>query len=235
MVDTFSPGLRLRKPEVAANEDVWAPLLNDDMITLLETGIAGVTSLDVSAGATLTQNDGAPDQSRAMFIRATGAPGSLQLLTLPAITKLYVIINEMDFAVAVSELGFPGIIVNSGQVTTLHCEAGDRTREVEQFGASVDDPGLVNNTFTFDIPAANGGAGTTAAVEYCPHNGCPSFGQYDIAITCLPPSSTPCASHKNFRDDANAKSLTFEAENFHVFWPAGFEDSFLVASSWVTM
>ena len=166
MVDTFSPGLRLRKPEVAANEDAWAPLLNDDMIVLLETGIAGALSIDVSAGATLTQNDGATDQSRNMFIRATGAPGSLQILTLPAISKLYVIINEMDFAVAVSQSGFPGIIINSGQVTTLYCEAGVSTREVQQFGASVDDPGLVNSTFTFNVPAANGGAGTTVAVEY---------------------------------------------------------------------
>ncbi len=72
----------------------------------------------------------------------------------------------MDFAVAVSESGFPGIIVNSGQVTTLHCEAGDRTREVQQFGESIDDPGLVNSTFTFNVPAANGGGGTSVAVEY---------------------------------------------------------------------
>ena len=167
MVDTFSPGLRLRKPEVAANEDLWAPLLNDDMITLLETGIAGATSVDITGGTVvLTQNDGAPDESRNMFIRVTGTPGSLQLLTLPALSKLYVIINEADFQIAVSQSGFPGILIDSGQVTTLYCEAGVRTREVQQFGESVDDPGILNSTFTFNVPAANGGAGTSVAVEY---------------------------------------------------------------------
>ncbi len=167
MVDTFSPGLRLRKPEVAANEDVWAPLLNDDMITLLETGIAGLTTVDTTGGGVvLTQNDGAPDQSRAMFLRVIGTPGALQIVTLPALTKLYVVINDSDFQVAISESGFPGQLIDSGQVTTVHCEAGDRTREVQQFGESVDDPGLVNSTFTFNVPAANGGAGTTVAVEY---------------------------------------------------------------------
>ncbi len=168
MVDTFSTNLRLRKPEVAANEDAWAPLLNDDMITLLETGIAGLSTVDVTGGGVvLTSNDGAPDTSRAMFLRVIGTPGATQIVTFPpGINKLYTVIVESDDQVAFSESGFPGILVDPGQTASLFQVGGVATYEVEQFGEAIDDPGTVNNTFTFDVPAANGGAGTTVAVEW---------------------------------------------------------------------
>jgi len=172
MVDTYTNSLRLTKPEVGANDDSWGPLLNDGMISLLEAGVAGVTTVDVTAGdVVLTANNGAADQARAMILRVIGTPPFIRLLTIPSVSKLYFVINETDQEVA---LVGPGTeIVNGGQNSTLFVNIGhipvinviDQS-DIAASQQTITDPQSPNDSFTFDIPGANGGAGTTAGVEY---------------------------------------------------------------------
>ena len=172
MVDTFTTSLRLRKPEVGANDDTWGPLLNDGMISLLETGVAGVTVIDVTASdVVLTTANGAADEARAMILRVTGTAGVFRIVDAPDVTKLYFIINEADDEVF---MRFGGAIqtVNPGQTATLFNSPGSIPQiltidqDVGYRPNTITDPQSPNDTFTFNIPAANGGAGTTAAVEY---------------------------------------------------------------------
>ena len=75
----------------------------------------------------------------------------------------------------------------------------------------------------------------TVLVEYFSHKGLPSFGYIDIASTLLLPILTFMASHINFLEDANAKSLTFCALNFQVFFVSNLCFSLSTASSCVDM
>ncbi len=172
MVDTFTNSLRLRKPEVGANDDTWGPLLNDGMISLLETGVAGVTVVDVTASdVVLTTANGAADEARAMILRVIGTPPFIRIVDAPDVTKLYFIINETDEEMAI-RFGAQIQIVNPGQIATLFNSPGSIPQiltidqDVGYRPNTITDPQSPNDTFTFNIPAANGGAGTTAAVEY---------------------------------------------------------------------
>lgn len=171
MADTFTSSLKLRKPEVGANDDAWGPLLNTDMITLLETGVAGVSVIDVTAGnVVLTSNDGAPDQARAMILRVIGTPGTLRLITIPSVTKLYFVINESDDEVAL--IGPGTEIINPGLTCAFFISIGTIPviltidQDTGELPNVIIDPQDPNDSFTFNIPAANGGAGTSVAVEH---------------------------------------------------------------------
>ncbi len=172
MVDTFTNSLRLRKPEVGANDDTWGPLLNDDMTALLEAGVAGVTTVDVTASdVVLTALNGAPDQARAMILRCIGTPPFIRIVDVPATSKLYFVINETDEEIAIR--GGGGIeIVNPGVNAAVFNSPGSIPimnivdQDTGGLPNTITDPQSPNDTFTFNIPAANGGAGTTAAVEY---------------------------------------------------------------------
>ena len=173
MVDTFTGSLRLRKPEVAANEDTWGPLLNDDMTALLEAGVAGVTVVDVTAAdVVLTVVNGGVDEARAMILRVIGTPPFVRIVDAPNVSKLYFILNESSEEVFI-RFGVSIQVVNPGQNTTLFNSPGgipqiltiDQDTGVSQPN-TITDPQSPNDTFTFNIPAANGGAGTSVAVEH---------------------------------------------------------------------
>ncbi len=173
MVDTFTSRLRLRKPEVGANNDSWGPLLNDGMISLAEASVAGVTLIDVTAGdVVLTTANGAADEARAMILRITGTAGLFRIVDVPDVSKLYFIINEADDEIFM-RAGGAIIAVNPGQTPALMNVPGSIPQwltidqDVGYLPNTITDPqGPTNDSFTFNIPAANGGAGTTAAVEY---------------------------------------------------------------------
>jgi len=172
MVDTYTNSLRLTKPEVGANDDTWGPLLNDGMISLVEAAVAGVTVVDVTAGdVVLTTANGAADEARAMIIRITGTAGVFRIIDVPDVSKLYFVINEADDEVFF-RAGGAITTVNPGQTPALFHVPGaipewqHVDQDVGYLPNTITDPQSPNDTFTFDIPAANGGAGTTAAVEY---------------------------------------------------------------------
>ncbi len=172
MVDTFTSSLRLRKPEVAANEDTWGPLLNDDMTALLESGVAGVTVVDVTAAdVVLTVVNGGVDEARAMILRVIGTPPFVRIVDAPNVSKLYFILNESSEEVFM-RFGAAIQVVNPGQNTTLFNSPGGipQILTIDQDTGDqpnfIRDPQSPNDSFTFNVPAANGGAGTTASVEW---------------------------------------------------------------------
>lgn len=106
MVDTYSPRLRFTKPEIGANNNTWGALLNG-MIDLVDTAIAGATSITVTGNVTLTTADGLADQARASALILNGSPTSAFSVTIPAGTKFYIVQN------------------NTGQSATIQYSAGN--------------------------------------------------------------------------------------------------------------
>lgn len=95
MADTFTTNLRLRKPQINANNNAWGPLLNE-MITDLDAAIAGFYAASVTAGnVTLTSSNGIDDQARRMIIYATGSQSvTTRTITVPDTNKLYLLVND---------------------------------------------------------------------------------------------------------------------------------------------
>lgn len=119
MVDTFTDLLRLRKPEVGANDDAWAPPttggLNDGVIGLLDEAMAQAASIDVTGGnVTLTKSNGISDTHRPFFLQVSGTPGVARDVTVPdpPTSKLYVVENLSDSQVTIKTVSGTGVMLN---------------------------------------------------------------------------------------------------------------------------
>ncbi len=172
MVDTFTPSLRLTEPEISANFDAWAALLNTGMIGLLDDAIAGETVVDVTAGnVTLTRNDGATDQARAMFIRVIGTPGTTRFITTSLSddvpSKLYIVTNDSDSTVTLSP-GGTGLAVNAGAVAMMYGVTPSLGMfEITQVGDYIEElGGTTLGQLTLDILPTPGGGDVTVSCQF---------------------------------------------------------------------
>ena len=172
MADTYTTNLRLRKIEVGAKEDAWAPPssagLNDGVAGLLDDAIAGVSEIDVGSGdVTLTASSGVSDNQRSMFLRATGAPGTPRSITVPdtPTAKLYVVQNETDDVVTVKTVSGSGVAIPVGERKLMEVDAtADDVQEVDVTGNIVTTPSAWS-TVLCDIADAAAGD-TQVTVRY---------------------------------------------------------------------
>ena len=70
--------LRLTKQGDGENPNSWGQILNDGVISLADSAVAGYTQVSVGSttSVALTQNNGSSDQSRSAFLEFTGSIGS---------------------------------------------------------------------------------------------------------------------------------------------------------------
>lgn len=172
MVDTYTPSLRLTEPEISANNDAWAALLNAGMIALLDDAIAGETVIDVTGGnVTLTENDGASDEARAMFIRVIGTPGVTRnvITTLGGAvpSKLYIVTNNSDGIVNIGPAPGTALSIDPGQITMCYADvAAGGMFEIASEGDVVQSISGNMGTLTLDILPTPGGGDVTVAAEF---------------------------------------------------------------------
>ena len=163
MVDTFTPNLRLRKPEVGANDGLWAPLINTDLVDLIEAAIAGESVVDVTAGnVALTEVNGGADTSRAMFLRVTGTPGVTRTVTTTTTPKLYVVKNDSNASVIIAPAaGATTLTILSGRSTMVYVDPGVGVFEVTTSGSYVAAATAAMTAITLDIDISIAGDTTT--------------------------------------------------------------------------
>lgn len=90
MADTTSPLLGLLLMGTGGDNNAWGTNLNNQVFTLIENAIAGVTSLSVSGGShTLTATE-----SRSATIGLSGTLSASQILIVPSTAKKWTFINQ---------------------------------------------------------------------------------------------------------------------------------------------
>lgn len=116
-MSAFTESLRLVKQDVGENDQIWGDALNSGFIDLVDAGVAGLVTVDMNGGDTsLTDEDGAPSEARAMFIKLDGFPAGPSTLTVPRRSKLYAIFNETSQIITVKPLGGVGDTINTQEV-----------------------------------------------------------------------------------------------------------------------
>lgn len=124
MTDTFTSSQRFTKQQVATNRLVWGTILNSGLIDLLDEALARAATIDVTAGnVTLTDNDGASSEARAMTLLVTGAPGAVRTIFVPTRQKVYTVHNACGQTVTVRTSVGTGIQVLNGTRATLFVDA----------------------------------------------------------------------------------------------------------------
>ena len=109
MSSTYTSRLRLVKQGDGDNPNTWGTVLNDGMISLVDDAIAGYTTVELGAAATVTLSaiDGAGDVPRNAFLELKGSVGGSHntiSMIIPAQSKGYVINNKVSANTTASDI-----------------------------------------------------------------------------------------------------------------------------------
>ena len=133
MASSYTSRIRLTKQADGENPNTWGTILNNQVIDLLDDAIASYTTISIGSAATvtLTENEGAADQSRSAFIELTGSVGGANntiSLIIPAKSKSYVINNKVSANTTASDIvkmktaGGDGYDIELGAVGLVICD-----------------------------------------------------------------------------------------------------------------
>jgi hypothetical protein len=106
----------------------WGTLVNTSITALLDSAVAGTTTLSSDADVTLTTTTEATNQARQAILLCTGSRAALRTITAPAQSKTYVIINTTTGGFGVKIVGVgptTGVTVPNGKVFMVAWNGSD--------------------------------------------------------------------------------------------------------------
>jgi hypothetical protein len=118
MTINYTTLLGLAKPVTGTEANTWGTVVNDEITSLLDTAVAGTTTLSSDADVTLTTTTGAANQARQAIILWTAGGTTLRTITAPAQSKAYVVINKTSSTQSIKLVGVgptTGVTIIAGE------------------------------------------------------------------------------------------------------------------------
>jgi len=162
-MSTYSPSLRIELITTGDQAGTWGNTTNTNLGTLIESSIAGYTSVAVaSANQAFTALNGAPDEARHMTIALTTSTGANFAVYAPPAEKTYVIYNASSYTATIYNSTVLGNTTAAG--TGVAIPAG-KTMTVWTEGTNfrVQNDHLPSLTLTTPLAVAQGGTGVTTS------------------------------------------------------------------------
>lgn len=100
MADEYTTVLGITKIEQGGYFNAWHTPANL-VFEMLADAIAGETALALTGDTTLTVTNGADDSGRAYFIRVSSSDQHDRVITVPAASKTYVLVNDSAYRVKI--------------------------------------------------------------------------------------------------------------------------------------
>jgi hypothetical protein len=119
-----------------------------------------------TADYTLSSNNGAADEARAMVLNLTGTPGAARNVICPAVSKVYVVYNNTGYAQTLKTSAGTGISVPNGSTAFLRCDGTNVVAATNYFGSL---------TLGAALPVASGGTGAVTLTGYVKGSGTSAF------------------------------------------------------------
>jgi hypothetical protein len=148
-VTNFSPLLGLALPTTGDLSGTWGTVVNTSITDLLDSAVAGTTTLSADADVTLSTTNGAANQAREAIILWTASGTTTRNITAPAQSKSYIVINATGSTQSI-------VIRGSGPTTGVTIPAGNKAL-VAWNGSDFVLLSMVNTSGL--VPAAYGGTG----------------------------------------------------------------------------
>ena len=104
MASTYSVNLRLELQATGENRTTWGSKANN-LFNMLEDAVAGYVSVAMGdSNTTLSTANGTVDEARNMMVNLTGTHTAIRTVTIPAVSKAYIIRNATTggYAITVS-------------------------------------------------------------------------------------------------------------------------------------
>lgn len=156
MPTNYTPQLGLSLPTQGELTGTWGDVTNTSMTSLVDSAIAGTTTLSTDADVTLTATVGAANQARSAVLLCNGARTLLRNITAPATSKPYTVINATTG-------GFSVVIRGVGPTAGVSVPAG-KTYDVVWNGSDFIVVGSPVSSLDGVVAIVNGGTGQTTPV-----------------------------------------------------------------------
>ena len=144
--------LGLGLPVEGELDGTWGDIVNDTITSLLDSAVAGTTTLSADADVTLTDTVLAANQARQAIIRWTASNGATtRNITAPARSKAYIVINAGTGSV---------VLRGAGPTTGVTIVSGERCLAAWNGSDFVKVASTAISNLTGILPVANGGSGT---------------------------------------------------------------------------
>ena len=163
----YTPLLGLSLPTTGTLAGTWGDEVNNAITSLLDSSIAGTTTLSADADVTLSTTDGAANQARAAVILWTAANGAnTRSITAPSHTKAYIVINAGTGSIVVKGAATTGVTIATGVKALIAWNGSDfvvvsasvmAVGSITGLGTGVA-TALAVNVGTAGAPVVNGGA-----------------------------------------------------------------------------
>ena len=156
-VTNFSPLLGLALPTTGDLSGTWGTTVNDSITNLIDSAVAGTTTLSANADVTLSTTNGSANQARNAVILWTASNGATtRNITAPAQSKAYVVINAGTGSIVVRGSGpTAGVTIPSGTRALVAWNGSD-------FVKIVSNPVVLTSDVSGVLPVTNGGTGASS-------------------------------------------------------------------------
>ena len=128
MATSYTPLLGLALPVQGELQGTWGNVFNTSITSLVDTSVAGTTTVSSDADVVLSTTDGVANEARQAVILCTGARSAVRNITAPAKSKIYVVINSTTggYAVVIRGAGpTTGITVPAGRLAIVAWNGSD--------------------------------------------------------------------------------------------------------------
>ena len=118
MATAYTSLLGLALPVTGELSGTWGDTVNNSITSLLDTAVAGTTTISADADITLTTTTGASNQSRQAIILWTAGGTTLRTITAPAQSKVYIVINKTSSTQSIKLVGVgptTGVTIVAGE------------------------------------------------------------------------------------------------------------------------
>jgi hypothetical protein len=177
MAINSTTNLGLALPDQGEWDGTWGTNLNDQITALIDSAVAGTTTLSVDADVTLTDTDFAANESRQAIILWTASNGATtRNITAPARSKTYVVVNSGTGSIVLRGAGpTAGITIVAGERCVAAWNGSDFTKVATSvvdgvatisFGSTGLTPATATSgavTVAGTLAVANGGTGVTTS------------------------------------------------------------------------
>jgi hypothetical protein len=119
MTINYTTLLGLAQPVTGTEANTWGTAVNDEITALLDTAVAGTTTLSADADVTLTTTAGTANQARQAIILWTASGSTTRNITAPAQSKTYMVINATGSTQSI-------VLRGVGPTTGITIVAGER-------------------------------------------------------------------------------------------------------------
>jgi hypothetical protein len=139
MTTAYTTLLGLALPVTGELSGTWGDTVNNAITGLLDTAVAGTTTLSSDSDVTLSTTTGAANQARQAIILWTAGGTVTRTITAPAQSKTYIVLNKTSSTQSIKLVGVgptTGVTIVANELALCAWNGTDFVKIANQYGAS---------------------------------------------------------------------------------------------------